>query len=188
MVTGGWRCTATWVVPARTARLGKGVQVVKFGHRDARSCSQLQWVGRNILNVRDFVWHKDGYMEITEVDMEVMDAVRGEVTINRVKRHYFERNYKYAYSVTPEAIDVARRAATWIAIYFWRRGLFAVQYAGMTGAAIARALRARTAGYAGGMPPGATISRAEAIRRWVAGERAYLRGSFGRQVSEAWLE
>ena len=143
---------------------------------------QVQWIGRNILSVRDFVWHKDGHMELTEVEMEVRDAVRGEVTINRVKRHYFERNYKYAYSVTPEAIEVARRAATWIAVHFWRRGLFAVQYDGMSPAAVTRALRARRQGYEGGMPAGAVITEEEAIRRWLAGERAYFRGTFGGKV------
>ena len=60
--------------------------------------------------------------------------------------------------------------------------MFAVQYTGMSGAEVARALRARAGGYEGGMPPGARISEEAAARRWVAGERAYLRGDFGGQV------
>ena len=46
-------------------------------------------------------------MELTTAE-EVHDALRGEVTIRRVKRHYHEKNYAYPYSVTPEALDVAR--------------------------------------------------------------------------------
>ena len=137
--------------------------------------AQVQWIGRNVLSVSDFEWAKNGYMHLTEVETSVVDALRGEVSVNRVKRYYFERNYSYKYSVTPEAVDVARCAGSWIAVYFWRRGLFAVQYAGMSHAAIARALRARADGCEGGMPPGAVISEADAIARWEAGERAYLR-------------
>ena len=119
-------------------------------------------------------------MEVKEA--EFIDGLRGEVTVNRVKRHYFERNYGYGYSVTPESADVARRGGTWMAIYFWRRGLFAVQYEGMKSAEVAKSLSARVEGYEGGTPTGTRISKDEAIRRWVAGERAYFRGSFGGKV------
>ena len=82
---------------------------------------QLQWVGRNVLSVKDFTWHPD-FMELEHVDeVDLADALCGEVELGRVKRHYYERVYKDQYSVTPEHFDVARRAATWFAIYFWRR-------------------------------------------------------------------
>ena len=140
-----------------------------------RAEKQLQWVGRNVLSVRDFTWHPD-FMELEHVDeVELVDALRGEVELGRVKRHYYERVYKYQYSVTPENFDVARRAATWFAIYFWRRALFKVQYDGMSEAEVLEALRVRAAGHEGGMPKGAKISAAEAVRRWLAGERAYMR-------------
>ena len=115
-------------------------------------------------------------MELEHVDeVELHDALRGEVELQRVKRYYYERNYKYEYSVTPEHADVARRAATWQAVYFWRRGLYKVQYAGMSEEAMRASIDARASGYAGGMPPGAQISEEEAIDRWIAGERAYMR-------------
>ncbi len=62
-----------------------------------------------------------------------------------MKLYYFE-NYKYDMSVTPDALEVQRRASTWLALYMWRRGLFLVQYAGMSAAARAEALASRAMG------------------------------------------
>ena len=90
-----------------------------------------------------------------------------------MKLYYFE-NYKYDMSVTPDALEVQRRAATWLALYMWRRGLFLVQYAGMSAAARAESLASRAMGYQGGMPQGAKLSSKEAFDRWMKGERAYL--------------
>ena len=42
----------------------------------------------------------------------------------RVKRHYHERSYGYEISVTPNALELARRAATWLLVYMWRRALY----------------------------------------------------------------
>ena len=62
-----------------------------------------------MLSVRHYTWHP-GFMELEHVDeVELHDALRGEVELQRVKRHYFERTYKYEHSVTPEHADVARR-------------------------------------------------------------------------------
>ena len=68
-----------------------------------------------------------------------------------------------------------RRATTWVWFYQMSRGLFRVQYVGMSDEAIESALKLRAAaGYAGGMPPGATITLEEAGLRVLAGEFAYL--------------
>lgn len=82
--------------------------------------------------------------------------------------------YHYENSMTPDTLEEARRASTWMLIMMWRRGLFEVQYAGMTEEAIVAALRARKDGYQGGMPVGAVLSSGEAWARWWAGERAYV--------------
>ena len=58
------------------------------------------------------------------------DSLAGDVQIQRVKFHYFER-YVYGMAQTPDALEVARRASTWLFLYMWRRGLFEVQYAGI---------------------------------------------------------
>jgi hypothetical protein len=100
-------------------------------------------------------------------------ALAGEVEIQRLKFHYFE-SYAYDMSVTPDALEVGRRAATWIMLYMWRRGLFEVQYAGMSADARAEALAARAGGVEGGMPVGAVLSAKAAFTRWTAGERAYV--------------
>ena len=81
---------------------------------------------------------------------------------------------QYKYAVTPEHVDVARRAALWMAVYFWRRALYKVQYDGMSEEEVRAAIEARAAGYNGGMPPGARISEEAAIERWPQGERAYM--------------
>ena len=90
-----------------------------------------------------------------------------------MKQYYFE-NYRYAMSVTPDALEAARRASTWLAQYMWRRGLFEVQYAGMSSVERAEALAGRSAGYEGGMPPGAKLGSEAAFERWMQGERGYL--------------
>jgi hypothetical protein len=46
---------------------------------------QVQWIGRNVLSVHDFEWAKDGYMHLTEVETAVVDALRGEVSVNRME-------------------------------------------------------------------------------------------------------
>ena len=89
-------------------------------------------VGRTVLRVKDFTWHP-GYMELVEAELD--EAIRGEVKLRRVKRHYHERSYGYEMSITPDALEVARRAATWLLVYMWRRALFMVQYDGMSAAA-----------------------------------------------------
>lgn len=129
-----------------------------------------------MLRVKDFTWHP-GYMELVEAELD--EAMRGEVKLRRVKRHYHERSYGYEMSVTPDALEVARRAATWLLVYMWRRALFMVQYDGMSAAAQQAAWAAREQGFSGGMPPGAVISAEEAIARLKAGERAYVRVEFG---------
>ena len=133
---------------------------------------RVQWIGRNVLSVCHYTWDP-GFMELEHVE-ELVDALRGEIELKRVKRHYFERNYQYEYAVTPEHVDVARRAALWMAVYFWRRALYKVQYDGMSEEEVRAAIEARAAGYNGGMPPGARISEEAAIERWLLGERAYI--------------
>ena len=53
--------------------------------------------------------------------------------------------------------------------------MFAVQYAGMSQEAIRAAVVKRSDGVCGGMPAGATLTATEAVDRWLAGERSYLR-------------
>ena len=98
-------------------------------------------------------------------------SLAGDVQIQRVKFHYFEK-YVYGMAQTADTLEVARRAATWLVLYMWRRGLFEVQYAGMSAEARAAAMAARRDGFAG-MPDGAQISNEEAFHRWLDGERAY---------------
>ena len=100
------------------------------------------------------------------------DALRAEAAFNRLKHHYFEK-YGYRMSCTADMKDVARRASTWMFVYQFMRGAFAVQYAGMTDAEIEKALEERKSGFEGGMPLGAKLQPADAIRRWLDGERAY---------------
>ena len=101
------------------------------------------------------------------------ESLAGDVDIQRIKFHYFEK-YGYGMGMTADTLEEARRAATWMLILMWRRGLFEVQYAGMTREARAEAMAVRsTDGFAGGMPAGAQISSDEAFRRWHAGERGY---------------
>ena len=60
------------------------------------------------------------------------EALRAEVEFGRLKKHYFDEDYNYQSSMTPDATDVARRASTMMLLYQWQRGLFEVQYEGMS--------------------------------------------------------
>ena len=135
--------------------------------------------GLNVLSVKDLVWSRSG-MNITFMDGTTeLGASRAELTFNRLKHHYFVAaagGYEYLMSITPDAEAVVRRSADIACMYLMRRGLFAVQYSGMTPKAIEAALASRREnGYPGGMPPGAVIDAEEAVRRFVAGEKQYLK-------------
>ena len=134
--------------------------------------------GKNVLSTKNLTWSRKG-MKITLPDGTVEEtASRAQLKMERLKHKYFEAQaggYKYDVSVTPDALAVARRSADIMAMYQFRRGLYAVQYAGMTEEAKAEAITARSSGYSGGMPPGAVISEEEAVARWVEGEKSYLK-------------
>ena len=140
-----------------------------------RAGLMLHWLTRNVLSVSDFTWSREG-MELVMQDGSVeQEALRGEVCLNRVKHHHLEGGYEYDMSLTADAVQQLRRATTWVWFYQMSRGLFRVQYVGMSDEAIESALKLRAAaGYAGGMPPGATITLEEAGLRVLAGEFAYL--------------
>ena len=100
--------------------------------------------------------------------------------MTRLKGLYEEAaagGYDYAMALTADAVAVPRRGMDLIELYLWRRGVFAVQYSGMSDAAIDRALQQRCAdgAYGGGMPPGATIDAKDAVAQFLAGEKGYLR-------------
>lgn len=135
--------------------------------------------GKNVLSVKDLQWSRTG-MDINFLDgTSEKGASRGELTLNRLKHRYFEAaagGYEYQMSLTPDAEAVARRSADILIAYLWRRGVFAVQYANMSTEAIAEAVALRRdKGYAGGMPPGSKLDEEEAIKRFEAGERHYLK-------------
>ena len=102
-----------------------------------------------------------------------------EIKFNRLKHRYFEAaagGYEYHMSLTPDAEAVARRGPDILKVYLWRRGVFAVQYANMSKQAIEEAIALRREkGYPGGMPPGAMIDEADAVRRFESGEVNYLK-------------
>ena len=78
-----------------------------------------------------------------------------------------------------DAVAVMRRSADILMMYLWRRGVFAVQYADMSADAIEAALAVRREkGYSGGMPPGAKLDAAEAVKRFEAGEMP-THGAYG---------
>ena len=114
-----------------------------------------------------------GDAEESALTQIVEQVLRGEVDVQRIKKHYHEL-YMYCSSMTADTVEAARRAVNLMLVYLWRRGVFAVQYLGMSDEAVLEAMRARAHGYAGGMPAGALISSNEAWRRWWAGERGYL--------------
>ena len=72
----------------------------------------------------DIEWSREG-MTVEYVERVETDAIHAEVFFQRIKRHYFEV-YEYEVSMTPDAVEHARRATTWLAIYLFRRGLFEV--------------------------------------------------------------
>ena len=82
------------------------------------------------------------------VSERVEAALRGEVHINRIKKHYYEK-YRYDNSITPDTIEVVRRASTWQFEYQWLRGLFEVQYDGLSDEEVGALLRSREDGYDG---------------------------------------
>lgn len=140
-----------------------------------RAGKMLHWFENNVLSVKDFTWAREAMRLILPDGTEEDDPLRAEVNLHRVKHYLFEAAYDYDMSVTADAVQLARRANTWLWNYHMSRGLFAVQYADMSDAEIAEALRVRVLdGYEGGMPPGAKITLAEAAQRWEAGETAYL--------------
>ena len=136
-----------------------------------RGAKAARWVGVNVLSVHHFEWDREGFViEMPDGTME--ESLAADVDIQRIKFHYFEK-YVYGMAVTADALEVARRAATWLLFYMWRRGLFEVQYSGMSTEARAAAMTQRANGIAGGMPEGAMITSGEAFKRWLAGERGY---------------
>ena len=102
------------------------------------------------------------------------ETLRGEVLLNRVKHHLYEAGYEYD-MLTADAVQAIRRATTWVWFYQMCRGLFAVQYAGMSEEAIAKVLTLRASdGYPDGMPPGLSMTLQAAGERVLAGELAFL--------------
>ena len=140
-----------------------------------RAGLMLHWLTRNDLSVGDFTWSREG-MELTMPDgTKEHEALRGEVQLNRVKHHLYEAGYEYDMSLTADAVQAIRRATTWVWFYQMSRGLFKVQYEGMGEEAIEKALKSRAQdGYAGGMPPGATMTLEAAGARVLGGEFAFL--------------
>ena len=140
-----------------------------------RAGLMLHWLPRNVLSVGDFTWSREA-MELVMPDGSMeQEALRGEVLLNRVKHHYLEAGYGYDMSLTADAVQAARRATTWVWFYQMSRGLFRAQYEGMSEEAVEAALKARARdGYAGGMPPGSTLSLEEAGKRVLGGEFAFL--------------
>ena len=59
-----------------------------------RSGKAARWVGRNVLNVTDFQWDREGFSIVLPDGSEEPDALSGDVDIQRVKFHYFEQ-YRY---------------------------------------------------------------------------------------------
>lgn len=137
-----------------------------------RAGMAARWVGCNVLSVCDYEWDREGFRIVLPNGSVEEASLAGDVQIQRVKFHYFEK-YVYGMAQTADTLEVARRAATWLMLYMWRRSLFEVQYLGMSTEARAEAMALRREGYAGGMPDGAALTCDEAFRRWLAGERAY---------------
>ena len=110
---------------------------------------QVQYAKRNVLSVKDWTWAREGMV----IEQEVVEqAARGQVQINRLK-HYYLETYHYDMSVTPDVCEgsklvVARCASTWELAYQFARGLFEVQYKGMSTKQRLAAMAARKNGYA----------------------------------------
>ena len=75
------------------------------------------------------------------------ESLAADVDIQRIKFHYYEK-YSYGMAMTADTLEEARRASTWMLLYMWRRGLFEVQYAGMTTEVRAAAMAVRRDGIA----------------------------------------
>ena len=135
--------------------------------------------GDNVMSVGALTLMRDGFtIELPDGVVET-GAQRGELEMTRLKALFDEAaagGYEYAMSLTPDAVAEPRRAIDLIIVYCWRRGLFKVQYAGMDKSAVAAALAVRKdkAGYPGGMPSGAKIDAADAVTRFLEGEKAFL--------------
>jgi len=137
-----------------------------------RNGLNLYWKDHVVLKVSDFVVGREGF-EVTYDGRTEYGAVRAEVTFNRIKRRYYER-YAYGNSITPDAAQVPRRSITWLLVYLFRRGVFEVQWSGISADARAAVAAARATGaYVGGMQPGATAAAEAAVRMIVEGQRAF---------------
>lgn len=139
-----------------------------------RAGLQVQYAKRNVLSVKDWTWAREGMV----IEQEVVEqAARGQVQINRLK-HYYLETYHYDMSVTPDVCEdsklvVARCASTWLLGYQFARGLFEVQYKGMSTKQRLTSMAARKNGYTPGMPLGAQISAEDAVMALLAGEVAF---------------
>ena len=135
--------------------------------------------GENVMSVSALTFSRDGFsIELPDGTIE-NGAQRGEIDMTRIKALYEEAaagGYKYSMSLTPDTVAEPRRAIDLIILYCWRRALFKVQYEGMSKSEIALALAARKekSGHEGGMPIGARIDAAEAVTRFLEGEKAFL--------------
>ena len=117
-----------------------------------RAGKMLYWAYNNVLSVVDLTWTREAMRLVMHDGKEEDDPLRGEVNLNRVKHYLYEAAYDYEMSLTADAVDAARRANTWLFNYQMCRGLFAVQYSGMSEADIEEAVRVRAEeGYEGGM-------------------------------------
>ena len=81
------------------------------------------WATRNVLSVGDLMWSREGMELVLPDGSHETDPLRSEVHFHRVKHHLFEAGYKYDMSVTADAVQVARRANTWLWTYQMARGL-----------------------------------------------------------------
>ena len=135
--------------------------------------------GENVMSVSALTFSRDGFsIELPDGTIENA-AQRGEIDMTRIKALYEEAaasGYTYSMSLTPDTVAEPRRAIDLIILYCWRRALFKVQYEGMSKSEIASALAARKekSGHEGGMPIGARIDAAEAVTRFLEGEKAFL--------------
>jgi hypothetical protein len=91
--------------------------------------------GENVLNVESLMISREGFtIELPDGTVEE-GAQRGELSMSRIKHLYEEAEaggYEYEMSITPDTVAVARRALELIVVYLWKRGVFAIQYDGMS--------------------------------------------------------
>ena len=105
----------------------------------------VQWMGKVVLRAQDLLWSRENF-KVLMPDGTEEETLRSQCHQRRVKFHYHER-YTYKHSSTCDALEVSRRANTWLYLHCFRLGLFAVQYAGMDLAAVLAAVAARRNGY-----------------------------------------